>query len=378
MQNVTIDACEAQKKSAIRGVWHRPHPDENERDLGELCRLLDRFGHAGINTVFLETYFHGMAIFKTEMLPYYWRFEGHTYGDYPDYLTAFVTEADKRGIAVHAWVQDFYIGCKEEAYLVTDHPDWLLRNQHGKIRHETEGQGFGGYIFLDPANAEVRAFLLELYDEILTRFPKIRGLNLDYIRYPISDIDDGTDTGYTDICMDGFARKQGLILDPERKREDLLRQIKERELLPEWIAHRAYFITDFVSSVRNMIVSKHAERLISTAVFPELDLSYKLKKQTISVWLDKKYIDMVTPMVYFYEADKVFSAVQGIKSRCAETRCYAGLYTTYHKQSTAELHEHILASKRAGADGFILFDSAKTFFEASENYEDFLAEHPEL
>ena len=374
MQNINNRSEAEQLTSSLRGVWYRPNPFENERNLDELCAVLDRFKHAKINTVFLETFYHGMTVFKTDKVPYYKGFDEYTYGDYPDYLTAFVTEAEKRGIKVHAWVQDFYIGYEEDVRLAVEHPDWILVNQSGEIRHKTEGHGFGGYVFLDPANPEVRAFLVSLYDELLTKVPAIAGLNLDYIRYPISDISDNTDTGYTDVCMDEFARKQGLTLDPSRKRDDLVERLADNELMGRWIAHRAYYITRFVADVHELIANKYAGRHVSTAVFPELDVSYNLKKQTFSVWLEKKYIDMVTPMVYFYEADKVFSAVEGIKSMCCDTRCYTGLYTTYHKQTASELGEHISASKRAGADGFVLFDAAKTFFETSENYEDFLAE----
>ncbi len=375
MQKIINCADGAQTKTQLRGVWHRPNPAETERDLSELCHVLDRFKRSGINTVFLETFYHGMTIFKTDKVPYYTGLDEHSYGDYPDYLTAFVTEADKRGIKVHAWVQDFYIGYEEDTRLAVEHPDWLLVNQHGKIRHETEGHGFGGYIFLDPANSEVRAFLLDFYDELLTKVPIISGLNLDYIRYPISDFGENTDTGYTDVCMDEFAKKQNLTLDPARKIEDLVDKIKENGLLPQWTAHRAYFITWFVRTVYELIRDKYAGKLVSTAVFPELDVSYNLKKQTIRVWLEKKYINMVTPMVYFFEADKVYSAVNNIKSMCYGAHCCTGLYTTYHGQSTSDLSDHIAASERAGAEGFVLFDSAKTFSEAKENYEDFLAEN---
>ncbi len=375
MQNFDTCAEEAQTISPIRGVWHRPCPDKNERDLAELCKTLDRFKRSGINTVFLETFYHGMAIFKTDKVPYYTGLDTHSYGDYPDYLSAFATEADKRGIQVHAWVQDFYIGYREDAELATKHPDWLLINQQGELHHKTEGREKGGYIFLDPANPEVRAFLVDLYDELLTKVPLIGGVNLDYIRYPISEFDENTDTGYTEICMDAFAKQQNLILDPSRKREDLAEQIREKDLLSQWTAHRAYFITWFVRSVYEMIQEKHPGKTVSTAVFPELAVSYRMKKQTIRVWLEKKYIDMVTPMVYFFEADRVFDAVKNIKSMCDGIHCYTGLYTTYHDQSTSDLAEHIAASERAGANGFVLFDSARTFFDAKENYEDFLTEH---
>ena len=374
MQNLENCVRGAQTFSQIRGVWHRPNSSGKETNLTELCQLLDKFRDAGINTVFLETFFHGMTVFRTDSVPYYKGFEEFSYGEYPDYLTAFATEADKRGIRVQAWVQDFYIGYEEDAELVKAHTDWILINQQGGVRHMTEGHGFGGYIFLDPANPEAKSFLKNLYDELLTKIPVITGLNLDYIRYPISEFEEDTDTGYTEICMSEFAIKQGLLLDEKNPREDLHRQIKEKELLPQWTAHRAYHITAFVRDICEMLQEKHPGKLISTAVFPELDVSYNKKKQTISVWLEKGYIDMVTPMVYFYEAPKVFEAVQKIKSMCYSAYCYTGLYTTYHGQSVNDLSEHIAASECAGAEGFVLFDSAKTFFEAKEDYMTFLKE----
>ena len=123
-----------------------------------------------------------------------------------------------------------------------------------------------------------------------------------------------------------------------------------------------------------MIHEKHPGKIASTAVFSELDAAYRMKKQTIRVWLEKNYIDMVTPMVYFYETDKVFNSVKELKAMCNGIHCHTGLYTTYHDQSVADLAEHLDASDRAGAEGFVLFDSNRTFFEAKEKYEDFLAE----
>lgn len=375
MQNFDTCAKAAQNHTPVRGVWHRPSPDKNEGDLRGLCQTLDRFQRAGINAVFLESFYHGMAVFKNDKVPYYHGFENYSYGEYPDYLTAFAAEANKRGILVHAWVQDFYIGYRESTELVQKHPEWLLIDQQGEFHHKTEGKERGGYIFLDPANPEVGAFLVDLYDELLTKVPLVAGLNLDYIRYPISEFECDTDTGYTEVCMNAFAKLQGLTLDPSRKREDLVRQIAKKELHSQWIAHRANYVTQFVRSVHEMIAEKHAGKIVSTAVFPELAASYNMKKQDIRKWLQKKYVDMVTPMVYFFDADRIFEAVQDLMPMCAGVLCPTGLYTTYHDQPVSELADHIAASERAGAQGFVLFDSTKTFFEAKENYEDFLAMH---
>ncbi len=359
-------------KDGVRGIWHRPNSSERETNLEELIAVLDEFQEAGINLVFLETFYHGMTIYKTDKVAYHTRLEGFTYGEYPDYLSAFLAEAEKRGIMVYAWVQDFYIGFRDYISLVTEHPDWLLITQSGGIRHMTEGQGFGGYIFLDPANKEVREFLLSLYDEILTKHPQIKGLNLDYIRYPISEFDEGTDTGYTKISMLEFANKHGIDKAVCESIEDFNKKLSSDGLAGEWTAHRAGYITEFVRCVHDLVTEKHSEKLISTAVFAEIGQTYELKKQNIKVWLENGYVNFVTPMVYFYEAEQIFDSVSKMKTICGDIECYTGLYTTYHKQTVNELADHIKASERAGANGFVLFDAAKTFFEATEDYKGFL------
>ena len=358
--------------NGIVGVWHRPNSSERETNLEELKAVLDEFQDAGINLVFLETFYHGMVTYRTNLVTYHSKLEGFEYGEYPDYLSAFVSEAEKRGISVFAWVQDFYVGFRDYIDLVTKHPKWLLINQSGEIRHLTEGQGFGGYIFLDPANSEARDFLITLYDDILTKHPGIKGLNLDYIRYPISELDEGTDTGYTQVSMQAFAKKQGITLENENTIEAFNKKIKEDGLAGEWTSHRAAYVTEFVEQVHSMVKTKHNGKLISTAIFAEIGQTYDLKKQNIKVWLENGYVDFVTPMVYFYEASQIYESVSKLKVICGNIECYTGLYTTYHKQTIAELADHIDASDRAGANGFVLFDAAKTFFEATEDYRGFL------
>lgn len=355
------------------GIWHRPNSSGKETTLDGICQVLDTFQQSGINMVFLETFYHGMTFFKNNLVPYYTGFDKYSYGQYPDYLTAFATEAEVRGIEVHAWVQDFYIGINEDATLVKYFPDWLLVNQEGGIRHMLEGQDFGGYIFWDPANSEVQDYLLKFYDLLLTSVPAVKGLNLDYIRYPVSDIANGNDAGYTQVCMTQFATQYDLTLDQSDMRSDLVNKLKsDSKLYADWTAFRAGFVTAFVEKVYNMVNTKHQGKLISTAVFPELDQAYKSKKQDIRTWLNEGYIDIVTPMVYFYDAAQIKSAVEKMMEFCGDAYCYTGLYTTYHNQDTNQLREHINASNSAGADGFVLFDTAKTFFNTQYDYQSYL------
>lgn len=342
----------------VRGVWHRPNVSGGETTLQGLCSMLDKFCDAGINVVFLETFYHGMTIFKSNLVPYYTGFEAYDYGDYPDYLTAFASEAQKRGIEVHAWVQDFYIGVSDDNYFVRHMPDWLLVAQNGSYR-QSEGSQSGGYIFLDPANQQVRQYLLSFYDELLSKVPQVAGLNLDYIRYPVSSNND--DTGFTATAMQQFAQLHGL--QPTTDIAQFRNALSEENLQAQWTRFRADIVSQFVQQVFQLICQKHPQKLLSTAVFPDFDATYQSKKQDIASWLEAGWLDIVTPMVYYYEASQVLSAVQTIMEKCDNCFCYTGIYATYHNQSEQQLLEQLRASAQAGADGFVLFDSAKTFFQ---------------
>jgi hypothetical protein len=53
--------------AAVRGVWHRPV----ETTASAIGQTLDALKAAGINAVFLETYYHGMTIFPSETMAAY-------------------------------------------------------------------------------------------------------------------------------------------------------------------------------------------------------------------------------------------------------------------------------------------------------------------
>lgn len=357
-----------------RGIWHRPNASGRETDLDGICSVLDEMASSGINMVFVETFYHGMTVFKTNIVPYYSGFEEYDYGEYPDYLTAFATEANKRGIEVHAWVESFYLGVSENTPLVKYFPDWLLLNEKGSIRHTTEGANLGGYIFFDPANKDARAYLLRFYEELLRRVPYISGLNLDYIRYPVSDFYAGTDSGYTKDAMTEFSEKYGLSVNDSSQYQAFKKEISNKSLVDEWISYRADQVTAFVGEVAEMVSREHPSSIISVAVHPDISGAYNQKKQDFIAWVENGYIDVVTPMVYYYDAGSISSALVKMLSKFDGVYCYGGLYTTYHDQSTSELGSHIGASISAGADGFVLFESAKTFFNPSHDYAKFLSD----
>ena len=334
-----------------RGVWHRPNITGTETNLEGVCAVLDTLKKTGINLVFLETFYHGMTVYRSNLIPYYTGFDAYDYSPYPDYLSAFVAEAEKRGIEVHAWVEDFYVGVNEN-YFTKHMSQWMMLTKSGSIR-QSEGADFGGYLFLDPANPEVRSYLIRFYDEILTKFPQIAGLNLDYIRYPISSQSD--DTGFTDVAMEGFAAENGIEFPENATREDKVKLVSAQYC--KWVNYRANQVTTFVGEVFEMVKSRHAGVLLSTAVFPEQGKSFGDKKQDFNTWLSRGYLDIITPMAYYDDISQLQGALKAMLPGLADCYCYAGISPTYHNLSNDQVLAQMQTALQTGADGFVFFGS---------------------
>ncbi len=351
MTTVEVNAAGAENGIRVRGVWHRPNVTGVETNLAGICSVLDTFQKTGINLVFLETFYHGMTVYRSSFVPYYKGFDAFDYSPYPDYLSAFVAEAGKRGIEVHAWVEDFYIGV-DENYFTRHLPDWLMLTKSGRIR-QSEGAEYGGYLFLDPANLEVRQYLVDFYHELLTKFPDIAGLNLDYIRYPLSSR--GDDTGYTEAAMEGFAAQYGLSFPENADRQEKVDLVAAREV--DWINYRAGQVTAFVGQVYEMVKDLHPGVLLSTAVFPEQGKSFADKKQDFTTWLQRGYLDIITPMAYYDDIPTLKRALEGMLPDLAACYCYAGISPTYHSLSDQQVLDQIRTTQQVGADGYVFFGS---------------------
>ncbi len=367
MGNNKVKAAEAETVIQARGVWHRPNVTGEETSLAGICGVLDTFRETGINLVFLETFYHGMTVYRSSLIPYYTGFEAFDYSPYPDYLSAFVAEAGERGIEVHAWVEDFYIGVNEN-YFTRHLSNWLMLTKSGSIRN-AEGAEYGGYLFLDPANPQVRQYLVDFYHELLGRFPEIAGLNLDYIRYPLSG--DGDDTGYTEAAMDGFAVQVGLTFPEGASRQEKVEAVAAREV--DWINYRADQVTTFVGQVYEMVKDQHPGVLLSTAVFPEQGKSFADKKQDFGTWLQRGYLDIITPMAYYDDIPTLKRALEEMLPGLSSCYCYAGISPTYHNLSDQRVLEQIQTVEAVGADGYVFFGSQSIL--GSSRYIALLKEH---
>ena len=333
----------------------------------------------GINLIFVETLYNGYSSFKSDIeeFPYHknlastYTKSGSEPVVYNDYLSAFVALCQEYGIEVHAWVENFYVGIDPLAKVVTMHPDWIMYNDDGTYLQRNEG---GLYIFIDPAKKEVQDTLIAYYNDLFTKNPGVAGLNLDYIRYPVSSSEE--DTGFTVDAMKGFyegVMGKTFTENQSSTREKMYNkfvQLFDKKYLmggqeeadanyQKWVEYRMGLITNYVKRIKTEI--KDARGIIlSTSVFASLQESTNAKKQDWQTWYLNGWIDLATPMAYYTNSTDVLKRVNDM-ILMGGNNClyYTGIASSYSGLPAWQNKEHIEASYQAGANGYVIFCSTQ-------------------
>ena len=369
--NKIVMASAESKVVSARATWHRP----SESTYSAIKNTVETFQSCGINLVFVESFYHGCTIYTSDdiEIPYHPSLV-KSYTDtekgivYDDYLSAFLACCEEYGIEVHAWVENFYVGIDPNAGIVANHPDWIMYNDDGSITQRKEG---GSYIFVDPANKEVQDALIHFYNDLFKKNPGLRGLNLDYIRYPVSDR--SCDTGYTVAAMKGFYESIGKTFTDEQlfdrtKMANKFKQLFNKNYLVGgqteadnnyrlWVEYRTNIITDYVERIKNEVKNSR-DIILSTAVFASLNESLNSKKADWQKWYQNGWIDIATPMAYYSTANSVQTNVKNMID-IGGNNClyYTGLASSYSGYPAWYNKEFIEASYKAGASGYVIFAS---------------------
>ncbi len=341
------------RNNELKGVWIRPTEMNND----EVIKTLDRIKESGIDNVFLETYLHGKTIYKSDVLqkygfiPQYEEFTGF------DPLKAFIDEAHKRNMKIHIWFESFYVGNKNPktspCHILRVKPGWAnttkaLYTSDEPVYSISEHNGY----FLDPSHPDVQMFLLEIINEIITKY-KPDGINLDYIRYPQSANTnmsnyERSNWGYTPYARYEF--KKLYNIDPvDIKYKD--------ENWNIWAAYRQNKITEFVESVSKICRKKNI--LLTAVIFPDRQKSLDVKMQDWRTWSLKGYVDGFTPLILTCDKLVAQNQIQDIKINISPgTKVYSGLFVPFMDGSCDDMLRLIHETRKLNSNGVVLFDYA--------------------
>jgi uncharacterized lipoprotein YddW (UPF0748 family) len=288
LENYPSDRNLAQPE--IRYVWLDRGTIVKAKSEEDLIPLFDQFAEAGINIVYLETLNAGYTIYPSAIAP-----EQNPLVKGWDPLKSAIKLAHARGIELHAWVWVFatanqrhnQILGQPETYLgpvLSQHPDWIITDNKGNLFQPSSKKAF-----LDPANPEVRSYLLSLFEEIVTQYD-VDGLQLDYIRYPFQNLYANDTHGYGEVSRREFFKQTGI---------DPIKLTDRDPLWQQWTTYRTQQIDSFVATVSQKLKAKKPNLILSTAVFP-MPHSERIDKiqQNWEAWIKEGYINLLLPMTY--------------------------------------------------------------------------------
>ncbi len=291
----------------VRAMWLDRGTIVNAKSEQDLGRIFDQMAASGINTVFFETVNAGYTIYPSNVAP-----EQNPMTRGWDPLAAAVKLAHERGMELHAWVWVFATGNqrhnillnKPEEYpgpVIAAHPDWAIIDNQRRLFHNPSGK-----VFLDPTNPEARSYLLDLMDEIVSRY-QVDGIQLDYIRYPFQDPGANQNHGYGRASREAFKQLAGV--DPMRISPS------DRALWQKWTDFRVQQVDSFVAAASQRLRAKRPELIISAAVFP-LPREERLQRlqQNWEEWAQRGDVDLMVPMTYALETNQLQQIAQPLLS----------------------------------------------------------------
>ncbi|MCT7957974.1 glycoside hydrolase family 10 protein [Laspinema palackyanum] len=287
----------------IRAIWLDRGSIVRAGSEQGLARIFDNLAATGINTVFFETINAGYPIYPSQVAPQ----QNPLIANW-DPLAVAVKLAHDRGMELHAWVWTFAAGNQRHNVLlnldpnypgpvIAANPDWAGYTNQGQMIPPGQTKPF-----LDPANPEVRSYLLNLLEEIATRY-EVDGVQLDYIRYPFQDPSAERTYGYGKVARQEFQNLTGV--DPMTIRPS------DRDLWQQWTDFRVRQIDSFVADASQLLRTLRSDLILSVAVFPLNPHDRRNKiQQNWEEWARRGEVDLVVPMTYAMDTNRLEQLAQ--------------------------------------------------------------------
>lgn len=175
-------------RAEFRGAWisavhNLDWPSEQglppAEQKAELVRLLDSAKSLGLTDVFFQVRPEGDALYKSSLEPWS-RFLTGTQGKDPGYdpLAFCISEASRRGIRVHAWINPYRASVKAGAPLASNH---MAR------RFSPYAYRVGSVVCMDPGSQEVQDHVVKVVSDIASRYA-VAGIHFDDYFYPYPSV----------------------------------------------------------------------------------------------------------------------------------------------------------------------------------------------
>ena len=256
-------------------------------------------------------------------------------------------------IEIHSWI--FTLLCDKKE-IIENHPDWYTINRNG-ISSREHPPYVDYYKWLCPSHHEVQEYLKGIVSE-LAELEGLKGIHLDYVRYPDVILPIGMQPKYNLVQDKEYPQFDFCYCSVCRKEFKGLHGVDPLEL-PDPPSNAAWrqFRYDSVTKLVNQLVdvAHKKSKMLTAAVFPTPDIARKLVRQDWPSW----HIDSVMPMIYhkFYNKSVEWireATHEGVKALNPSTKLYSGLFIP--ALNPADLTRAVEFAFEGGAKGIVLFN----------------------
>ncbi len=339
----------------------------------KICQLVQAAADNGFNTLIVQIRGRGDAYYRSRVEP-----RAVELKDQPltfDPLAVTLTEAHKRGLKVHGWINTNLLANldalpTDPAHVYNKHPEWLAvpkavaaelyrmsprdpayRQKIVEWSKANRGELEG--VYTGPANPKVREHIYRIWMDVLKHYP-VDGLHFDYVRFASPDFD------YSRTSLERFLKwlKPQLNADERTQLKSALKtnRLAAPEIFPAKFAdfQRAQ-VTTLVERIYRAAKKKRPEALISAAVFANDENAYTRRFQDWRRWLQMGILDVACPMAYSTDTTVFQKQIEVAVTTAhgAKRQVWAGI-GAYRIPSESAV-EKINVARTLHAEGFILF-----------------------
>ena len=339
----------------------------------KIHQLVSSAADNGFNTLIVQIRGRGDAYYNSKVEP-----RAIELKDQPatfDPLALTLTEAHKRGLKVHGWLNTSLLANLDALPVQPDHvynkhPEWLavpkpvaaeLYNMSPRdpayrqkiVEWSKANRGELEGVYTGPANPKVRDHIYNIWMDVLKHYP-VDGLHFDYVRFASPDFD------YSRTSLEKFGKWLEPQLTADERRE-LKQSLKTNPLAaPEkFPAKFADFqraqVTTLVERIYHAVKKRRPDTVVSAAVFANDENAYTRRFQDWRRWLQMGILDVACPMAYSTDT-AVFQKqieVATTTAREAKREVWAGI-GAYRIRSESAV-EKINVARALNTQGFILF-----------------------
>ncbi len=352
-------------KHELRGVWlttvvNLDWPSartlSSEQQKRELIQQLDAVKSLGFNAVFFQVRTEADALFPSPYEPWsFWLSNKQGVAPDPlwDPLEFAITEAHRRGLELHAWMNPYRASRDTASYRWADshiaktHPDWMM--------YFTSSTGT--YAMLNPGKPQVRDYIAVLIADIVRRYD-VDGIHFDDYFYPYNP----KITKEDEREFRAFGSRFRDVHD--WRRDNVNRMVAQ--------------VHDTIKSIDPLVkfgISPFGIRLNSDAGTRGTEGYHSLYADAVA-WLKQGKLDYVTPQLY-WELNHKLAPYEPLAKWWGKTAATYGrhLYigmAPYRPWPASEIGKQLLINRRAGIAQGAIFFRTKSVINATNGLQDTL------